>query len=230
VTHNIEEAVLMCDRILVLGGHPGQLTTAIDVALPRPRERLESAFRAVVSQVYEMLTTRLAAALDASGQEAGAMHPLPQASVSRLIGLLEALEGAPYHGQAQLAALAATLAPQTKDLFALATALQLLQLADLKQGAIHLTAAGRVFVQSDLDERKRLFREHLESFVPFLAHMREVLQERADHRAPRERFELELQDHLNSTDSESTLLTAIGWGRYAELFSYDDASRSFSLL
>ena len=81
-----------------------------------------------------------------------------------------------------------------------------------------------------MDERKRLFREHLLRFVPLVTHIRQVLDERDDHRAPRERFELELQDHLNQSDAQAALRSAIDWGRYAELFTYDDKVRLFGLI
>jgi len=123
----------------------------------------------------------------------------------------------------------ASLAYEINDLFPLAAALHILEFAEIRESTIKLTAAGRVFAQSDTDERKRLFREHLLRFVPLAAHIRQVLDERERHRAPRERFELELQDHLNGDDAEKTLRVAIDWGRYAELFTYDDRTRMFGL-
>ena len=105
--------------------------------------------------------------------------------------------------------------------------MQILELVDVKDGAIKLTPAGSVFAQSEMDERKRLFKEHLLRFLPLVAHIHQVLDERDEHRAPRERFELELQDHLNRNDADNTLRTAIDWGRYAELFAYDDRTRTF---
>jgi len=106
----------------------------------------------------------------------------------------------------------------------------MLEFAEFKAGAIKLTAAGRVFAQSDTEGRKRLFKEHLLRFVPLVAHIGQVLDERERHVAPRARFEFELQDHLNRSDAETTLRTAIGWGRYAELFTYDDRTRTFGLV
>jgi ABC-type nitrate/sulfonate/bicarbonate transport system permease component len=114
-------------------------------------------------------------------------------------------------------------------LFPIAEALHLLEFAELSEGNIKLTAAGRLFTRSDTAERKLLFREHLLRSVPFVAHICHVLDERSGHTAPRERFEYELQDHLNAEATERTLRTAIGWGRYAELFQYDDRSRRFQL-
>jgi len=231
VTHNIEEAVLMCDRILVLGAHPSHIAAQIPVALAQPRNRLDPAFHAIVEEIYSTLTARIAAAT-ATGTRStlrgNLAQPLPQASINRISGFMETLAAPPYLGHAQLSEIAAALALEINDLFPIAAALHLLEFAELEDSSIKLTAAGRVFAQSGTDERKRLFREHLQCFVPFAAHMLQVLEERDDHRAPRERFELELQDHLHPVEAERSLRIAIDWGRYAELFTYDDETRTFA--
>ena len=230
VTHNIEEAVLMCDRILVLGSNPGHIAAEIPVPLPQPRNRLDAEFHGIVDEIYAILTSRLTATLGAPGQlHGGVVQLLAQVSTNRLSGFIDTLASPPYDGQAALATIAAPLALEINDLFPIAEALHRLELAELKDGAIRLTAAGKLFARSDIEERKRLFREHLLRFVPLVAHIRRILDERETHEAPRERFEFELQDHLNSADTEKTLLAAIGWGRYAELFSYDDQTRTFAL-
>ncbi len=108
-------------------------------------------------------------------------------------------------------------------------ALHILELAELAGGRIKVTAAGRVLEAADRDGRKRLFREHLLRFVPLAAHIRQVLEERASHGAPRERFELELEDHLTRREATETLRTVIAWGRYAEAFEYDDRTGMLSL-
>nr|WP_244106530.1 nitrate/sulfonate/bicarbonate ABC transporter ATP-binding protein [Paraburkholderia phenazinium] len=228
VTHNIEEAVMMCDRILVLGVNPGHIAAEILVPLPQPRNRLDASFLAIVNEIYSILTSRMAEAIDRQSQIHGglALH-LPDVSVNRIGGFMENLASSAYAGQAELAKIAAPLGLKSSDVFPIAVALQILEFADVKEGAIKLTPAGRVFVQSEMDERKRLFKEHLLRFVPLVAHIHQVLDEREEHRAPRERFELELQDHLNGKDAENTLRTAIDWGRYAELFTYDDRTRTF---
>jgi len=92
-----------------------------------------------------------------------------------------------------------------------------------------LTAAGRLFAEGGTEARKQLFSEHLLRFVPLVAHIHQVLDEREDHQAPRARFEFELQDHLPPPEAERTLRVAIDWGRYAELFTYDDRMRTFGL-
>ena len=230
VTHNIEEAVLMCDRILVLGAHPGHVVAEVRVGLPHPRNRLDMAFRGVVDDIYSILTARLT---ETAGARAagpfGHVHAMPAASVNRISGLLEVLAAPERDGGADLADVARALALRIDELLPVAAALHLLEFADLRQAAIRLTAAGRVFAGGGVEDRKRLFREHLLRFVPFAAHVRRVLEEREDHRAPRERFELELQDSLPQGDADRALRTLIDWGRYAEVFSYDDLSRTLSI-
>ena len=229
VTHNVEEAVIMCDRVLILASNPGRIAAEILVPLPRPRNRLEDEFRSIVDEIYSMLTARTVASIGALGQvHGGIVQPLPRASVNRMAGLVEKLAAPPYSGQAELATLANALALEVDDLFPIAEALHILEFAELKEGGLKLTAAGRVFAHSDTEERKRLFREHLLRFVPLAAHICRVLGERTGHRAPRRRFQIELEDHLTGHDAERTLRSATAWGRYAELFSYDDKTRMFS--
>ena len=230
VTHNIEEAVLMCDRILVLGSNPGHIAAEVPVALPQPRNRFDPAFRAIVDEIYAILTARMAEAIGAQSRlHGGLMQPLPEVSINRISGFIEALTAPPYEGHAELAEIAGPLALAVDQLFPIAAALHILEFAELKGGAIKLTAAGRVFARGETEERKRLFREHLLRFVPLAAHIRQVLDERAGHRAPRARFEYELEDHLHRAEAEKTLRAVIGWGRYAELFAYDDRARAFYL-
>ncbi|HTY48856.1 MAG TPA: nitrate/sulfonate/bicarbonate ABC transporter ATP-binding protein [Steroidobacteraceae bacterium] len=228
VTHNIEEAVLLCDRILVLGSHPGCIAAELPVDLPQPRNRLDAGFGDIVDEIYNVLGSRLAESLQGrAGAQAVRTGALPRGSINRMLGLVETLAAAPYRGEAELASLAHRLALPDRQLFPPAAALHLLEFAALSSGHIRLTAAGRMLAQADTQERKRLFREHLPRFVPLVAHICRVLAGRPGHAAPRARFELELQDHLTTHDAEATLRTAIGWGRYAEVFTYDDRTRTF---
>ncbi|WP_408601440.1 ABC transporter ATP-binding protein [Paraburkholderia heleia] len=228
VTHNIEEAVLMCDRIHVLGGHPGHIVATLNVPLSRPRNRLDPAFRAIVDTLYGILTARLAESASGSDAVRGAFGlRLPAVSSHRLVGFLDALAAATRDGHTELASMATSLMLKPDELFPIAAALHLLAFAELQERTIKLTAAGRMFAHAADSERKKLFREHVVQFVPLIAHIREVLDEREGHRAPRARFELELEDHLHRADAETTLRSAIDWGRYAGLFSYDDHTRTF---
>jgi len=231
VTHNIEEAVLMCDKILVLSSNPGRIAAEVPVPLIHPRNRLDEEFRAIVDEIYSILMARTVESIAALRRvHGGLVQPLPRASVNKMSGLLETLAAQPYDGRANLAEFARSHSLEIDDLFPTTEALHILEFAEFDDGALKLTAAGRVYVQSSTDERKRLFKEHLLRFVPLTAHMRRVLEERESHGAPSTRFEVELEDHLTTADAEQTLRAATAWGRYAELFAYDDKTRMFSTI
>lgn len=231
VTHNVEEAVLMCDRVVLLASNPGHIAADIPITLPHPRNRLDDEFRSIVDEIYAVLTARTIASMGALKQTHGGLaQPLPVASVNRMSGLIEKLAEPPYSGQADLGALANSLALEVDDLFPVAEALHMLEFAELKDGMLKLTASGRIFADGNTDQRKVLFKEHMLRFVPLAAHICRVLGERSDHRAPRLRFEVELEDHLNRHDAKNTLRVATAWGRYAETFGYDDKTGMLSAL
>ncbi len=230
VTHNIEEAVLMSDRILVLASHPGRIVAEIAVKLPQPRSRLDPAFRQLVDDIYARMTER------PTGKTAHGAFPgtgismqLPRVSPNILAGLMEAVAGEPYHGRADLPALAATLQMEIDDLFPVAETLQLLRFAEVAEGDIRLTDAGRRFVTLDVDDRKKMFAQHVLAYVPLAQHIKRVLDERGTHAAPASRFRDELEDHMAQDTAEGTLRAAISFARYGEIFAYDEASGVFSL-
>jgi len=232
VTHNIEEAVLMCDRILVFSRNPGHIIEEIKVDLPHPRSRVEPAFRDLVERIYVALTARQAPAPRAAPDRFAGMGiemVLPRVSANALAGLIEALAGAPYNGEADLPVIASTLQMEVDDLFPIAEALQLLRFAEVEGGDIKLTDAGKQFAESGVDDRKKLFQRQLLGYVPLAAHIRRVLQDRAQHEAPKRRFIDELEDHMAEEAAEGTLRCVVAWARFAEAFAYDDRSETFSL-
>jgi NitT/TauT family transport system ATP-binding protein len=118
---------------------------------------------------------------------------------------------------------------EVDDLFPVAETLQMLRFAEVAGGDIKLTLEGRAFADAGLDERKRLFAHHVRTYVPLAGHIRRVLDERPTHGAPWTRFSDELEDHMSPQAAEQTLRAVISWGRYAEIFAYDDHRRMFSL-
>jgi NitT/TauT family transport system ATP-binding protein len=233
VTHNIEEAVQMCDRLLIFSTHPGRVVSEINIDLPHPRHALDPRFRALVERVYVEMTSKPRG--DRVGHKAerfpgtGIGTTLTHVSSNLLSGLLEAVSEPPYNGHADLPAIAESLSMDVDELFPVAEALQLLRFAEIEGGDIKLTREGSEFVKSETDERKRLFARHLLAYVPLAAHVRRVLDERASHSAPKSRFFDELEDYMAEEAAEQTLRTIISWGRYAEVFAYDDARQAFSL-
>ena len=230
VTHNIEEAVLMCDRILVFSSNPGRVANELTVPFPHPRDRLDPAFRQMVDDIYGLMTRRAPAGPKTAAAPVHPMAlPLERVGINLMAGLMEALAAAPYDGRADLPTLAAALHYEVDELLPLGETLQLLRFAVLEEGDIHLTDKGRAFVQADVDGRRALFAEALRAHVPLVNAIRQVLDERWNHRASAVRFRDELEDHMSPDYAADTLRTVIGWGRYAELFSYDEEAEQFSL-
>jgi len=229
VTHNIEEAVLMCDRILVLSSNPGRVVAEIKVPFEHPRNRLDPTFRQMVDDIYALMTDRRSADASSGKAELKMGSPLPEVSTNLIAGLIETLAAEPYNGEAGLPDVAERRLLEVDDLFPVAEILEHLGFAELKGADISLTEAGKLFADYGTQERKSLFAEHLVKHVPLAARIRQVLQERNGHRAPRVRFEQELEDSLTDAFVEKTLESVITWGRYAEIFSYDDHTETFSL-
>jgi NitT/TauT family transport system ATP-binding protein len=231
VTHNIEEAVLMCDRILVFSSNPGRVASEIKVELKHPRNRLDPSFRQLVDSIYARMTQRAeprAPSIE-SFPGSGIGMPLHHASSNVLSGLIETLAGPPYHGHADLPVLANHLQLEADEILHLGESLQLLRFAQLSEGDLMLTDAGRRFAHLETDARKKLFAEHLLSYVPVMGLIRRVLDERPSHTAPEARFRNELEDYMSEDYADETLKTVVSWGRYAELFAYDEQSETFSL-
>jgi NitT/TauT family transport system ATP-binding protein len=231
VTHNIEEAVLMCDRILVFGSNPGRILSDIPVSLPQPRNRLDPSFRALVERIYVEMTAR------ASGANArtelfpglGIGTRLPRVSSNLLSGLMETVAAPPFNGAADLPKIASDLQMEIDELFPVAETLQMMRFAEVAGGDIRLTDVGLAFANATLDERKKIFARQLLNYVPLAAHIRRVLDERPSHTARKSRFLDELEDYMSEEDAEHVLRAVVSWARYAEAFAYDDENAIFSL-
>ena len=232
VTHNIEEAVLMCDRVLIFSSNPGRVVAEIKVDLPQPRDRLDPPFRALVDDIYARMTARPTAtqpARDGLFPGTGIAMVLPRVSTNSLAGLIEEVDGTPFNGRASMAELADSLQLEVDDLFPIAETLQLLRFAELQGADMILTPAARRYAQAEVDARKAQFAQALLAHVPLAQHIRRILDERANHVAPARRFRDELEDHMSPDYADETLRTVTLWGRYAEIFTYDEDSDQFNL-
>ena len=231
VTHNIEEAVLMCDRILVFSSNPGRVAAEIVVDLPQPRDRLNPPFRALVDDIYAQMTARPVATPSRDGTPTGATlaTALPIVSTNAMAGLIEEVDAAPFDGTASMAELADSLQLEIDELFPIAEALQLMRFADLTGGDVKLTASSRQYASADVDQRKAIFAHALLAHVPLAQHIRRILDDRASHAAPARRFRDELEDHMSEDYADETLRAVTHWGRYAEVFAYDEDRDLFSL-
>ncbi|MDX2164849.1 MAG: nitrate/sulfonate/bicarbonate ABC transporter ATP-binding protein [Gammaproteobacteria bacterium] len=234
VTHNIEEAAYLADRIIVFGSDPGFIRAELNVNLPHPRNEHTDAFRKLVDQIYTLMTTRpqdekslikRAVAL----KKIGLGYRLPDVDVSELSGLLETLDEEKHMGRMDLPEVADYLTLNVDDLFPITEVLEILGFATVSAGDIELTRAGKEFANADILERKKLFANHLLKSVPLVERIKGVLDERPNHRANKERFINELEDHLSEDEAQRAFLVAVDWGRYAELFAYDSNTGVLSL-
>jgi len=231
VTHNIEEAVLMADRIIVLASNPGRVAAEIAIPLKHPRDRLDPDFRNLVEKIYALMTQRpepKPVVAESAGAATGLGLALPRVSTNSLAGMLEEIAAPPYNGQADLPHLADSLQLEIDDLFPLGETLQLLKFAEFADADIKLTALGKRFVDMDVDQRKKLFGDEVLANIPLAAHIKRVLDERPSHRAPATRFREELEDYMSEEYAERTLRAIINLARYGELFAYDENAQTFS--
>jgi NitT/TauT family transport system ATP-binding protein len=231
VTHNIEEAVLLADRILVFSSNPGRVANELRVPFAHPRNRFDPAFRQMVDDIYGIMTRRAPKhqAPTAAAVPDGFATPLAPVSTNLMAGLLETLAGAPYMGRADLPALAAALQFEVDELLPLGEMLQLLGFAVLEEGDLLITDTGRSFVEAETDDRKEIFGSQLRAHVPLINAIRAVIDQRSNHRASAVRFRDELEDHMSPEYADETLRAVISWGRYAEIFEYDEEAQQFGL-
>jgi NitT/TauT family transport system ATP-binding protein len=226
VSHSIEEALLLADRIVVLDSNPGRVKRELRIDLKHPRDRDSHAFRKHMDEIYAAMTAPGGAApLRAQGLG----HRLPAAGVGTMLGVLETVEQSGTDGAIELPALAEDLEMEVDELFPQLEALELLAFAQTAGQHVTLTRHGRGFAEADIQRRKVIFGEHLLQRVPLAAHIRRVLDERVNSRAPKSRFLRELEDSLSEDEAVRVLEVVTDWGRYAEVFAYDHDSGQFSL-
>ncbi len=232
VTHNIEEAAVMADSIVVFADKPGYVRAEMEVTMPHPRSEEGTQFRKLIDDVYTLMTTPTEGVVSATGQRFKTIslgHRLPKVEISEMMGLLETLASPEYKKKADLPELAEELHLDVDDLFPITEALEIMRFAQVSQGDIELTPAGKQVADADILDRKKIFARHLISYVPLARHIRRVLDERPGQQASEERFLRELEDHLSEEGAEEVLKVTIDWSRYAEIFAYDFNSGILSL-
>ena len=238
VTHNIEEAVLLADRIIVLGKNPGRIRTDFQVGLPQPRDRKSAGFLQLVDYIYKVLTqpdtapqlapekeTAVSAGNGLSGAPRAKYPMLPHARPGGISGMLEILTDRGGHDD--IYHLADDLSFEIDDVLPIVEAAQMLGLAHVYEGDVELTAAGRQYVEADIGERKELFGKAALERVTLIRQIKRALESKSNHTLPDEFFHDTLDEHFSEEETVQQLQTAINWGRYAGLFDYDSASRKF---
>jgi NitT/TauT family transport system ATP-binding protein len=223
VTHNIEEAAFLADRIFVFATNPGHVAAEIKVDIKHPRDYQDPQFRQLVDDIYRLMTSPAGAKWPAKAarmKTIGLTYRLPKVEISEVIGFIEEL-AYEYNAKADLPNLAEELHLEIDDLFPLTEALEILRFGVVSEGDIELTEQGKVFADADILRRKQVFAAHLMSYVPLARHIRQMLDRKNDHTMQEKNFLDELQGDLSEDAAEEVLATVIDWGRYAELFAYD---------
>ncbi|HEY6333315.1 MAG TPA: nitrate/sulfonate/bicarbonate ABC transporter ATP-binding protein [Blastocatellia bacterium] len=238
VTHNIEEAVLLADRIIVLGRNPAKVRADFEVELGQPRDRKADRFIALVDYIYKVLTqpnvdhtlpapggtgptigSGAKEPAPAAAREGGKYQMLPHARPGGIAGLLEILID--LGGKTDLYNLANELAMDVEDLLPIVDAAQLLGFMNVSEGDCEITDSGRAFAEADILTRKELFRQAALEHVPLLRQIEHSLRVKADRTLPDEFFYDILEEHFSEDEADRQLNTALNWGRYAEIFDYD---------
>ncbi len=223
VSHNIEDAVLMADRVLIFASDPGRVRFQLAVQLPRPRDAESAAVRQLVDEVYALMT----AGVGRGGRITEEPVPLqlaerlPEADIGRMEGLLELLAGDTFGGRADLPKLAEETELTDDELLPLAQAVSLLDLARLADGDLHITPLGRRYVEGEHALRQDLFGQQLLAHVPLAAHIRHSLEQEPSGELAEEPFLALLSESLSADEAERVLRTAIEWGRHGEVFEYN---------
>ncbi len=224
VTHNIEEAVFMADRIVIMDKSPGRIIAQSLVKLPHPRNRKSPDFLEMVDWIYALMAggpefqqQRSESPSPTSTQDKG----IPPVSIGDLAGLLERLlemEGR----KSDIYQLASILkVKDSEQLLRLTEACQLLGFATVIAGDITLTTLGEIFAEASILTRKEIFASRIKR-LPVFSWILEKL-----HKSERGEIEIEelkalLEEKFSPEEVEIQVKAIINWGRYAELFAYDD--------
>lgn len=239
VTHNIEEAVQMADRVVVLGSHPGHVIADVPITLPRPRDKHTAAFESTVDSLYAILTGQADAARDGHREEAlsglqqmfadssQGSHSLPDATPGGMAGLLEIV--ADHEDGVDLADLASALTFEVDDLFPLLDAGTLLGMLDVEEGHVRLTPAGREWNDADILASKMIFAKMAISHVPLIRAIDRTLRQSKNGKVRGDLIVDLLRGKHNDEAAQQQFRIAVEWGRYGELFDYDSDDDTLTL-
>lgn len=221
VTHNIEEAVLLAGRIVVLGRNPAKIRADFRVSLEHPRNRNSSEFLLYVDYIYKLMTQPQ---LEAEPPQAGRERKpppqvLPHARRGAIAGLLEVLND--RGGKEDLYRIADELRLEIDDLLPIVESAVLLGFAKSERGDVELTSSGKAFAEAGIEMRRVIFRQAALDHVVLLQQMEHALQNKSDHTMPLEFFRDLLQERFSEDEVERQIDTALNWGRYGDIFIYD---------
>ncbi|MBM4222721.1 MAG: ATP-binding cassette domain-containing protein [Gammaproteobacteria bacterium] len=233
VTHNIEEAAEIADRILIFGSDPGYIKAELPVRDPFPRLS-ESYIKEIVDDVYFLMTTplphnKIHLLQEVDFNKIELSYRLPEAEPNELHALVNAIYQKSPDKAIDLPILADLVSINIDEFYSLTEAIQILHLAKISKGDITLTEVGKLFAQSKLQEAKKIFRELITKWVPIINHICDALSQHEKNRIKEEDIMKILEESLSEQEAERVFKVLISWGRYAELFAYDYESGYISL-
>ncbi len=223
VSHNIEEAVLMADRIVVMDKEPGRVVASLDISLAHPRQRKAPEFQAVVDQVYSMLAGQTQPEhieMGTAPGEPGRTRGLPNINIGDLSGLLEHLDDLPKN-RSDIYRLVDDLGVDSDRLLELTEAAELLGFAQIEKGDITLTALGETFAEASILARKEIFATRIRR-VPIFGWLTSMLRASDKQQLRWEVVKTALELEFPPEETERQLERIVSWGRYAEVLAYDD--------
>ncbi len=222
VSHNIQEAVLMADRVLIFSSDPGRVKFQLGITLARPRDPDSAEVRTLVDEIYSLMTAGVSRAeRPAAPRRLQIAERLPEADIARMDGLLERLAEDDFNGRADLPRLGEVAELTDDELLPLVQALALLDLVRLTGGDVHVTPIGRAYTEAEHEDRQAIFGRQLLAHVPLVAQVRHSLDQEPSGELAEERFLELLSETLSADEAERTMRVAIEWGRHGEVFDYD---------
>ncbi len=225
ITHNIAEAVSMGSRILVMGANPGQIRYTIRNELPYPRDEKTASVKALVGIIRDVLTESIIPdapewvppALQGTGFEAP-----PNVNMTEVVGFLEVvLEDG---GRADAFTLAQKLTKDSLNILLMAKAAELMDFVDTPKNQIVLTDLGKAFVKADVNQRKRMIHEGLMQLKLTQQFYQRILNSEGGAMGRDEAIQT-IHEWLPNENPEDVFDTLVQWGRYGELFGYNDDNK-----
>jgi NitT/TauT family transport system ATP-binding protein len=219
VTHNIEEAVLLADRVVILAANPGCIRGEVKIDIPRPRDKKAPRFMALVDHIYTVMTNPEAPVEQLPSKPSDRFLMLPHARAGGISGLLEIISD--RGGREDLPKLAETLRLEVDDLLPAVDASRILGFANVEHGDVLITPIGNEFANADIHKSHQIFKRQLLKNVPFVSTVVETLHQKRDGRIGKEFLLDILDEHFSEAESQQQFQTLVDWGRYAQLFEYD---------
>lgn len=220
VSHNIEEAVMMADRVIIFSSNPGRIRSELKIDLPRPRNADSAEIRALVDEVYALMTIRTATEPD-SGKPVTTSYCHPEAGIGLIEGVIDLLADTPFYGRADLPKLSEEIGLSDEETFPAYEALTLLGLAHIEAGDITLTSIGHRYAKAEQSVRQIIFGQQLLAHVSLAKHIRQMLEDSASGEMTEEPVLELLEESMDADQAHAVLRTAIEWSRYGEIFDYD---------